>query len=73
MARAVRDKARASVGAAITGIAGPGGGTETTPVGTVFIGIASEGGVNVEERHFGGERELIRALAAQKLLLRIVR
>ena len=76
MARAVRDKAKASVGAAITGVAGPGGGTETTPVGTVFIGIASEGGVDVEERQFGGERELIRSLAAQKtleLLLRIVR
>ena len=76
MARAVWDKARASVGAAITGVAGPGGGSEKTPVGTVFIGIATESGVSVEERHFGGERELIRSLAAQKtleLLLRIVR
>ena len=76
MARAVRGKAKASVGASLTGVAGPAGGTEQTPVGTVFIGIASEGGVDVKERHFGGERELIRSLAAQttlELLLRIVR
>ena len=76
MARAVRGKAKASVGAAITGVAGPGGGTERAPVGTVFIGIASESSVAVKERHFGGERELIRSLAAQttlELLLRIVR
>ena len=76
MARAVRDKANASIGASITGIAGPGGGTEQTPVGNVFIGIAGGSGVEVKERQFGGERELIRSLAAQatlELLLRIVR
>ena len=76
MARAVRGKAKASVGASITGVAGPAGGAEQTPVGTVFIGIAGERGVEVKERHFGGERELIRSLAAQttlELLLRIVR
>ena len=76
MARAVRDKANASIGASITGVAGPGGGTEQTPVGNVFIGIADGSGVEVKERQFGGERELIRSLAAQttlELLLRIVR
>ena len=76
MARAVRDKANASIGASITGVAGPGGGTEQTPVGNVFIGIAGGSGVEVKERQFGGERELIRSLAAQttlELLLRIVR
>ena len=76
MARAVRDKANASIGASITGVAGPGGGTERTPVGNVFIGIAGGSGVEVKERQFGGERELIRSLAAQttlELLLRIVR
>ena len=76
MARAVRDKANVSIGASITGVAGPGGGTEQTPVGNVFIGIAGGSGVEVKERQFGGERELIRSLAAQttlELLLRIVR
>ena len=76
MARAVRDKANASIGASITGVAGPGGGTEQTPVGNVFIGIARGNGVEVREHQFGGERGLIRSLAAQttlELLLRIVR
>jgi nicotinamide-nucleotide amidase len=66
MARAVRAKANASVGVSTTGVAGPSGGTEQTPIGTVFIGVADENGVEVAEIHVGGERDLVRQWAVQK-------
>jgi len=68
MARAVREKAQASIGVSTTGVAGPGGGTEETPVGTVFVGIADEKGVEVSKIQVGGERDLVRMWAAQKAL-----
>jgi nicotinamide-nucleotide amidase len=43
---------------ATTGIAGPDGGTETKPVGTVWIAVASEKGIVCEKRVFGNDREL---------------
>lgn len=48
----------------ITGIAGPGGGTEEKPVGLVYIGCYVCGMVNVYECHFTGTREKIRETAA---------
>jgi len=47
-----------------TGIAGPDGGTEKTPVGTVFIGVAGPDGTEVKEFHFRGNRDWVRTLAA---------
>lgn len=57
-----------AVGVSVTGIAGPGGGTEKTPVGTVYIGVADLRGTVVERRKFGAERERNRALSAQTAL-----
>jgi nicotinamide-nucleotide amidase len=48
---------------AITGVAGPGGGTAAKPVGTVFLGCAGAHAVLVEEHHFRGDRALIRERA----------
>ncbi|MBQ8496986.1 MAG: CinA family protein [Clostridia bacterium] len=45
---------------AVTGIAGPGGGTPTKPVGLVYISVASKNGVVVTENHFSGDREAVR-------------
>ena len=68
MARAVRQKAGASVGVSITGVAGPTGATEKTPVGTVFVGIADDTDVEVTQLHLGGDRHRVRVLAAQTAL-----
>ena len=68
LARAVRQKAGASVGVSITGVAGPTGATEKTPVGTVFVGIADDAGVEVKQLHLGGNRHRVRVLAAQTAL-----
>lgn len=45
---------------AVTGIAGPGGGTKDKPVGLVYIGCCVNGHVKVTENHFSGNRAKIR-------------
>ncbi|HWK47325.1 MAG TPA: nicotinamide-nucleotide amidohydrolase family protein [Stellaceae bacterium] len=53
----------------ITGIAGPGGGTATKPVGLVYIGIARRDGPGTTERHvFPGDREAVRAASVRRAL-----
>jgi nicotinamide mononucleotide (NMN) deamidase PncC len=52
----------------VTGIAGPGGGSDDKPVGTVWLGIAGPEAVETARSVFGGGREEIRARAAQGAL-----
>lgn len=52
----------------VTGVAGPTGGTEKTPVGTVFIGCCLNGHTEVEKYHFSGNRENVRENAAVRAL-----
>lgn len=51
------------VGISVTGFAGPEGGTETAPVGTVFIGCNFKGKTVVREHHFQGDRSSVREQA----------
>ena len=66
MAEGVRKISAADWGVSATGLAGPDGGTEETPVGTVFIGIASARGAHSHECHFAGDRESVRLQAVTR-------
>ena len=68
MAEGIRKRAQTDFGLAVTGIAGPGGGTEEKPVGLVYIALASE--VKTEHRKLmlPGDRHLIRWRASQAAL-----
>ena len=68
MAEGIRKRAGTDFGLAITGIAGPGGGTEEKPVGTVFIAISSEAGTAHKKLKLPGDRHLIRWRASQAAL-----
>jgi nicotinamide-nucleotide amidase len=69
MAQGALERAVASHAIATTGIAGPGGGTEKKPVGTVFVAIASRHQSTLCERlFFPGERETFKELVAQYAL-----
>lgn len=64
MATSIREQARVEVGVGITGIAGPGGGSEAKPVGTVCIAVATPAATVVRTFRFPGNRELVKAFAA---------
>jgi nicotinamide-nucleotide amidase len=71
MAEGVRRAFHSDWGAGITGVAGPGGGSEAKPVGTVHIAIAGPGPGGRTEHHkvrFPGDRERVRAQSAQLAL-----
>lgn len=75
MARGARDTADATWGVSVTGIAGPSGGTEDKPVGTVYVGVAYAGPwetgtsyATVERYEFDGDRETIRERATRQAL-----
>ena len=68
LAEGIRERCKASLGVGITGVAGPGGGTEQKPVGLVYVGVADENGTDVVERRFPGDRDRIRLYATQQAL-----
>ncbi|HYX52867.1 MAG TPA: nicotinamide-nucleotide amidohydrolase family protein, partial [Candidatus Limnocylindrales bacterium] len=68
LAQGIRDRCKASIGVGITGVAGPGGGTEQKPVGLVFVAVADENKTDVTERKYPGDRDRIRHWASQQAL-----
>ncbi len=65
MAVGVRLRTGSDIGLAVTGIAGPGGGTDEKPVGTIYIAIATSEENWVTKFHFEGDRAQIREITAQ--------
>ena len=69
MAAGIAATTAAEVSVAITGVAGPAGGSEEKPVGTVWFGFSVDGVVEVQRSVFGGTRVEIRERAVQSALL----
>jgi nicotinamide-nucleotide amidase len=68
MAAGVRRAAGSAIGVAITGIAGPDGGTAEKPVGLVYLALDGAAGTRVRKAHFPGGRERVRYQASQAAL-----
>lgn len=68
MARGARIKAGVEVGVGITGIAGPDGGSDEKPVGTVFIALSTPEGEAVRDYRIPATRSAIRERSAQQAL-----
>ncbi len=68
MAEGARRQTAANYALAVTGIAGPTGGTAEKPIGTVFIGLASPSGVVIERRYNPLDRETFKQVTAQQAL-----
>lgn len=68
MAAGALAHSRAQVAVAVTGVAGPGGGSAAKPVGTVWLAWATPTGVSAELAHFAGDRAAVREAAVQRAL-----
>lgn len=64
MATGMRNNAGSDIALAVTGIAGPGGGSAEKPVGTVFIALATATGCRAHGYRFSGSRDEIRTITA---------
>jgi len=63
---------KAQVGVAVTGVAGPSGGSDAKPVGTVWFGFMVDGLLTSETRRFEGDRAAVRAQTVRHALSRLV-
>lgn len=68
LASGARERFGASAGVGITGIAGPGGGSDEKPVGTVHMAVCTPDREAAEHHVFSGDREAVRIRAAQAAL-----
>ena len=72
MAQGALQHSRAQVAVAVTGVAGPGGGSAGKPVGSVWFGWATPAGVVTKLCHFEGDRHQVRQASVQHALQRLV-
>ena len=68
LAENIREICNADIGVGVTGIAGPGGGTEEKPVGLVWVAVSDGTKHETVQRRFPGDRERIRRWASQQAL-----
>ena len=71
MACGARSVYGADVAMSVTGIAGPGGGSEAKPVGTVWFGLATKDGAETFRRRFDGDRAAVRRQTVEEVLRRL--
>ena len=64
-------RSQAQVTIAVTGVAGPGGGTEAKPVGTVWFGWQVDGALHSEVQHFAGDRASVRMATMMHAVRRV--
>ncbi len=67
MAVGIRETSGADIGCAVTGIAGPGGGSKEKPVGLVYAAAADKNGVEVKKLLLNGDRSKIRTLTVMNV------
>lgn len=72
MAEGCNKRFGSTIAVSITGIAGPGGGTDEKPVGLVYVGLAHPGGVKVRSFRWGNDRDSNR-IRATKMALNMIR
>ena len=73
MAAGALQRARAQVSLAVTGVAGPTGGSDAKPVGTVWFAWATPQGVTSEVQHFTGDRAAVRQATVRHAMHQLVR
>jgi nicotinamide-nucleotide amidase len=73
MVRGVQQESKADIALSITGIAGPTGGTQEKPVGTVYLALLCAKGLYTERLQFGGDRQKVKLAAAYTALDRLRR
>ena len=72
MVQGALTRSKAQVAVAVTGVAGPTGGSPAKPVGTVWFGFAVPGQVITEKCHFDGDRAAVRAATVQHAFTRLL-
>jgi nicotinamide-nucleotide amidase len=72
MVQGAIERSRAQVAVAVTGVAGPTGGSRAKPVGTVWFGFMVDGSLSSEMLRFDGDRAAVRAATVQHALQRLV-
>ena len=72
MAQGAVQQSLAQISVAVTGIAGPSGGSADKPVGTVWVAWSLPSGVTSEVQHFAGDRAAVRAATVQHALSRLI-
>jgi len=73
MAQGARRALAADLAVSVTGIAGPGGGSERKPVGLTYIGVSRLDGEECQEYRLGGTREMVKSRAANAALALVLR
>ena len=73
MAHGAVAHSRAQIAVAVTGVAGPTGGSRDKPVGTVWFGWNINGQPHSEVQHFDGDRAAVRAATVRHALLQLLR